>query len=376
MAGKPIEIQLDAETQGAEAGIERVADSLDDATKAADKLGDEGAKSGEKVEDSAKDAARVIDRDLTKALEDASKASKKTGDDIGDDIKRGTDQAGEGLDDFKSEAASTARETAASFDGSADSIAGGFQEVAANALAGFGPLGAGAGLALAAGFGILTSRIQGDAELNKQVISDMYDDFLESGSDFLSKEYVAEQLGKIYKGADDAAIKVKELRDLATAADIPEPLLARALVGDEQSRKEVVSAIAEQRLAIAAAIDEATAKGGNIAPTLDPAMQALREIEDLVSGTAETFTTTQQNAAAARDAIAGITAPTQGAAASAEDARSKFNGLGEEISKLPPVKLVVDVDTRQADTALDLWRRRQSAAGIAVGVRAYVQQPV
>jgi hypothetical protein len=73
---------------------------------------------------------------------------------MGDGAKRAFDDAGDGVKDFKGEAAQTAKETAASFDGSAESIGSSFQEVAANAFSGFGPAGTAAGVAVAAGLGV------------------------------------------------------------------------------------------------------------------------------------------------------------------------------------------------------------------------------
>lgn len=68
--------------------------------------------------------------------------------------------AEDGVKEMGEEANSTAKEAAASFDGSAESIIDAFQEVAANAFAGFGPAGALAGLAIAAGIGIAVGEFQ------------------------------------------------------------------------------------------------------------------------------------------------------------------------------------------------------------------------
>jgi hypothetical protein len=219
MAGKPIEISLVANTgdfirgtKDAAGALEDVGDSLDDlvrdADNAGDKLGDslkDGAKeaeeglddlkragkdAGEGVEDGVKDAIRSMDR-LEKAGEDAGEgveAGAKEGEaaveklersfkdmantfkredlgkTIGKDVKRGTDEASEGMDNLKDESKETAREAAASFDGSAESIIDAFQEVAANAFIGFGPAGLAAGLAIAAGLGIAISAGQGVAD--------------------------------------------------------------------------------------------------------------------------------------------------------------------------------------------------------------------
>lgn len=69
-----------------------------------------------------------------------------------------------GLDEFKGEAVDTAREGAASFTGEFDDVADIIQETLANALVGFGPLGAAAGLALAGGVGIALSQLQKAAD--------------------------------------------------------------------------------------------------------------------------------------------------------------------------------------------------------------------
>lgn len=345
--------------ESAEKALEDTADALDDLARDAQRAAkDAGTGLAKGVERGTDDASSSVD-DLEKSFRDLARAgakhTKALGDDLGDDVKRGTHDAGKGLDEFKSEAASTARESAASFTGSADDIGDAFQETAANALAGFGPLGAAAGLALAAGFGTFLSRTREDAEKAKQAISDMYDDMLESGAEFLSKEFIADQLAKIYQGADDAAVKVKELRDLATTANIPEPLLARALVGDEQARQAVGAAIAEQRLKINEALDDATAKGQNMAPALSPAIEALHDIEDRVNGTSGAFDEARRNADAARDAIAGVTAPVQGVAASAEDARSKFDGIGRAIDELPR-EIPLSINTSDLDRQVREWR--------------------
>jgi hypothetical protein len=84
-------------------------------------------------------------------------------------VERGTRRAEDSLGEFKDEANSTAKEAAASFDGSADSIADAFQEVAANAFVGFGPAGAAAGLAVALGLGTAIAKTQELAEENNEL---------------------------------------------------------------------------------------------------------------------------------------------------------------------------------------------------------------
>jgi uncharacterized phage infection (PIP) family protein YhgE len=165
-----IKIPLVADVDKAIRGVEDVADAFDkvqdaledvtkDAKKTEDALEDVGDGT-KKAEDASDDMAKKFRTDFDKIRAD----SKSTGDGIGTGVKDGTRKAGEGMDNLKGEANETAREVGASFDGSASSIAEGFQEVAANALAGFGPAGAAAGLAIAAGIGIAMAKLTEYAE--------------------------------------------------------------------------------------------------------------------------------------------------------------------------------------------------------------------
>lgn len=166
----------------AEKALDSVGDALKDAGKDADKA-------GERMEDSLRDAGKDADK-LERKVSDTFRGiaadAKASGDKVGKSMREGTDRAGEGLDDMKSEAASTAKETAASFDGSAESIVGSFQEVAANAFAAFGPAGLAAGLAAAAGIGVIMTTLQGAADKANEVgdaVTDMAGQIREAGGD-------------------------------------------------------------------------------------------------------------------------------------------------------------------------------------------------
>jgi len=170
-------------------GTRNMADALEDVADAVDDLGTDTAKSaeraGDKLADGFKDGAKTAAKSLdtvdaslkdtaTEAKSTESKASdafkgiaadaKAAGKKVGDSQKQGFKEAESGVKEFGDEANSTAKESAASFDGSAESIIGSFQEVAANAFAGFGPAGAIAGLAAAAGIGIAITQMQAGAE--------------------------------------------------------------------------------------------------------------------------------------------------------------------------------------------------------------------
>jgi ABC-type transporter Mla subunit MlaD len=337
----------------------------------------------------AREGDRAAD-ELQRSFRDMVRNSRTAGDDIGDNMRDGyrtaeraardfertaddaTDEAGEATGEFKDEARSNFSEVASSFSGdmtsAADLVQGTLGGLAGSLV---GPAGLAAG-ALAIIGGTLFASVNENAEKAEARVSAMYEDFLESGADFLSKDYIAEQISLIYQGAEDAAISIQRLRDLATTADIPEPLLARALVGDKAAQEEVQRQITSKRLAINEALDEATAKGQNMAPTFAPTIQALQDIVDELDGVAGSAQEAQTNAERAAAAIQGIDA--SHAARSADEARAAFDGLGRRIDSLPrnvDITAKVDVD----DSAWRDWLLTQRRAGVSVPVRG-VPQPV
>lgn len=169
-----IKIPIVADVAKAVAGVkdigsefEKVADSLDQLTddaKDAEKALDWGTPDSlEKVDDGVKDASTSTEK-LEKKFKDAADAVKKIDGksvrDLDDDFKK----AGDGADEFRDESRSIAQETATSFDGTADSIADVFKDLAATAFAGFGPAGLVAGVAVAAGIGIAQAKLEEIAE--------------------------------------------------------------------------------------------------------------------------------------------------------------------------------------------------------------------
>lgn len=155
------EIGVAADTDGFEKSIVNgIVDPLEDAADAFDDL-EKAAKSADLDREIEK--GQKATQELEDELDDTRSALKRLGfaaKDAGDSTRQGMDRAEEGVEELGNEAQSTAKEAAASFDGSAESIIDAFQEVAANAFAGFGPAGALAGLALAAGIGIAVGEFQ------------------------------------------------------------------------------------------------------------------------------------------------------------------------------------------------------------------------
>jgi hypothetical protein len=210
MAGsRPIETVITTDVDDVIKGAEKVADSFEDIQDSLKDTAKASGKASDQISDGFKDAAKDadtaaknIDRDLTQALKEVENKADGTGKGMGRSFKEGADKAGEGLSELKDESNSTAKEAAASFDGSAESIADAFQEVAANALSGFGALGAGIGLAAAVGIGIAIAKMNELAEANNE-----------------AKEKAADLAREIYDAGgklDDADIAEK-IKDIAFA---------------------------------------------------------------------------------------------------------------------------------------------------------------
>jgi hypothetical protein len=198
-SGKVIETVITTDVDGVIKGAEKVADSFEEIQDSLRDTAKAGDKAFEQVEDAAKEAAKAvgaearnIDRDLTRALDDVADQARTTGRTVGREVSDGTDRAGEGFDDLRSEAASTATEAAASF-GSIEDAAGALQEVVANAFAGFGPAGMAAGLIAAAGIGIAISALEDNAEAindNKEKVIGMAQAIKDNGGVLRQSDYI------------------------------------------------------------------------------------------------------------------------------------------------------------------------------------------
>lgn len=153
--------------------------------------------------DDAQDSMRKLGRTARDSADDTKSSFGKADDSI-DKMRKGVSRAEDGVKEFGEEANSTAKESAASFDGSAESIADAFQEIAANAFAGFGPAGAVAGLALAAGIGIglqeITKATEAVEELQERA-SEIHLAALEDGVDVeeyaTGLDYITEALQRL-----------------------------------------------------------------------------------------------------------------------------------------------------------------------------------
>lgn len=198
-----IKADMTVDSKGFVQGVENAEDALDTLIDTMDDAEKESLRSADKMEKSLKD--------VTEAAKDTDRAARN----VGKGFKDASSEADEGMKDLKQNAESNAKEVTASFDGSVESIVDGFQGLAAEAFEGFGPAGLIAGAALAAGIGLATAEFQRSeeaAKAAKERVAELGVAFIESGADTAKVEAFQEALQGIITNADDAAVKIDDLR--------------------------------------------------------------------------------------------------------------------------------------------------------------------
>lgn len=251
MARGDLSISIAADTRNFDKAVNKgIIDPLEEASAALEAVAKDGDTAGNKLESSMKDAAKQTD-DLTERQSELRKALDKTstsGRRTGTDLKDGFKDAKHGAEEFKDEANSTAREAAASFDGSAQSIADMFQEVAANAFAGFGPAGAMAGLAVAAGIGLAVSAFdngQASSEAMRAKVAELAQELISVGQDAKpSLDYLVQKLQGLATATDGT--KLADLGKAAAKSGQSFKDLAQAYAGNTEGLKDLIKKQGDQ----------------------------------------------------------------------------------------------------------------------------------
>jgi hypothetical protein len=242
----------------AEKAVERMADKIGDATedgvreaeRAVEGLGDT---LGDSTKEGVRDAEQSTER-LEKSFKELADGVKRESKDMGDpmaiSMKKGTADASEGVRDFKQEAKQNAEEVASSFDGSAASIGEGFQSVAATAFAGFGPAGMIAGLAAAAGLGLIFAQIEKNDERTQELrekVAELAGEYIEAGLDGRqSMSGIAEAIKDMALATEDGTTNLSDLRKMAKEAGVPFQDLAKAMAGDKDAIDQLLETTNKQ----------------------------------------------------------------------------------------------------------------------------------
>lgn len=245
-----------------------VSDSLDDVARDSRDTGDDLGASMDGAAREAEDAAARLERSFRDSLDAVRTESADAGTAVGRDMDEGTREASEGLSQMGEEGAANAREVAASFDGSASSIADGFQGLAAEALGGFGPLGAAAGVAIAAGMGLAMASIEKakeEAQEAAEAIAEIAGEMIDLGTTRRGPEQVQEALAAAATEAEDGTIKMQEWADSAKDAGIEFADYAAAMAGDSaaagRSLDEITQKLDTERAAQRTLSEEISAIG-------------------------------------------------------------------------------------------------------------------
>lgn len=245
-----------------------VSDALDDVARDSRDTGDDLGTSLDGAAREAEDAAARLERSFRDSLDAVRTESADAGSAVGRDMDEGTREASEGLSQMGEEGAANAREVAASFDGSASSIADGFQGLAAEALGGFGPLGAAAGVAIAAGMGLAMASIEKakeEAQETAEAIAEIAAEMIDLGTADRGPEQVQEALAAAASEAEDGTIKMQEWADSAKDAGIEFADYAAAMAGDSaaagRSLDEITQKLDAERAAQRTLSEEISAIG-------------------------------------------------------------------------------------------------------------------
>ncbi|MEV8265964.1 hypothetical protein AB0P00_17640 [Microbacterium sp. NPDC077057] len=352
---KGIDISIAADTRSAMSAINRgLIDPLEDVSELLETVGDDGKDATDDLEKGMRDAQRRTDdaadevRKLRDELNKAGRQGKNTGDDIRDGFRRAED----GAEEFRDEANSTAREAAASFDGSAESIADAFQEIAANAFAGFGPAGAAAGIAAAAGIGLANAGFESVHEAEEkaaELASEWADRFVESGQRVAT---AAQQSAAVIDISTDSE-KYKEATENAElwGTTVSDAMLAMA--GNAGAIQVVEDALDRKRVATekdAQAAQEAAEQNGSALAALTPQQIELQKAEEAWRRHTDAMTNGATQADAASDSLLAIVEDAEQAAVSVDE-------LGNRVIELPDgAEIFIDAKTGKASADVSRFK--------------------
>lgn len=373
MASKGIVINFLSDVRDFLRGTGDVEEALDDVVDSLEDVSKEGDQAAEKLADSFKDNMKEV-----------SRAAREAGDGIGSDLKKGTKKAEEGLDDLKENSKSNAKEVTASFDGSVESIVDGFQGLAAEAFEGFGPAGLIAGAALAAGIGLATAEFQKSeeaAQKAKERVADLGTAFIESGADIAQVEAFQEALKGIITNADDAAVKVDDLRKLTKKYGDQVPSVAEFAMA-YAGNADAIESVTEQLEAAIKAEEEKNFKSTEAADVSSKKQEAYQGEIDKLKGIQEEAELAAQieeewlaaggaEAQAKADAIGTINAAYDDVVGSILDYKDEETGLLDTQAFIDAIKARQDqLKQYQTDLASMGLTTEQKAALDDMGIEA------
>jgi uncharacterized membrane protein len=195
-----------------------------------------------KISGDASGAVRDV-KQLGEAAEDAGKDLDK----MGDRGKKASKDIGSGLREVSDEARQSGKEAAASFSDPFTDLPDFLQETVAQGLGGFGPIGLAAGLAGAAGIGLVTAELQRqqeEANKLKERFSEMYSQAAEDGLKYLSTASIISSTNDLLFNPERAQ-EWKDVQQDAIKLGIDANTLALARNGHEESLAVTLEAVSQ-----------------------------------------------------------------------------------------------------------------------------------
>lgn len=205
---------------------------VDEAKRATTEVAREAEQMAERVEGSAEKLERSFKEAFDAADQNGAVKLRK----VGDSAEDGFNRAKEGAEEFKQSSQESAEEVASSFDGSFESIGDGAQEVLSEAFAGFGPAGAAAGLAAAAGLGAVIGAFQRskeEAQAAREEIAEVVGELNAIRFDGASAiETLASRMRELVEATEEGATSLEDIKTISES------------IGQESNFDEFVQAIA------------------------------------------------------------------------------------------------------------------------------------
>lgn len=228
-----------------EDALDKVADSLDDVAKDGDQATDRLARGFKDIADDARDSTRDIDR-VGDSLSDAARKGRA----IDTDVRIGTDGAGEAVREWGDEARANISETFSSFRGEATDLVQVVQDTFGGVIGALGPVGMAAGIAGAAGLGLMMGALEEgkeEAQEMRERVGELAGQLIEIGDDPVAAlDALVEGLKELATNSEEGETSLADLRAAAAGSATSFQRLADAYAGNTDELGKMIKAEQEQ----------------------------------------------------------------------------------------------------------------------------------
>lgn len=229
-------------TKDSSAALEDVVESLEDVAREGDTLARKNDQNMREVAKDGEQASEKLERSFRDAFDTAKKESRNSMDDVSRNTRRSMDDSTDHVRAFKDEARQNFSEVASSFDGTTEGILNGVQGLSGGLAMSMGPAGVGIA-ALGAGAAAVYSMWDETSRKTEQRVSEMYEDMIQSGMDYLSQEMIIQRVKDIVAGNEDAVIQMETVAAVQEATGRTQAEIIAAAAGDLEARANVIDSL-------------------------------------------------------------------------------------------------------------------------------------